>query len=90
MPCLIKALTRSAIKKTTKKTNNKIRKKQNFTVKTQYLDLKAPCKNLRMQSDKTLATQIYSFFTTQQMGFFLNGTRSQKLLAYIGIILVNV
>ena len=53
MPCLITALTRSATKKTTrKKTNNKISKNKNLKVKTQYLNLKAPSNNVKMQLDK--------------------------------------
>ena len=55
-----------------KKTNNKISKHKNFTAKTPYLNLKAPCNNVKLQSDKTLATQIYSLNT---QGFFLDGTR---------------
>ena len=58
MPCLIKALTGSAIKKTARKKTNKKSKNKNFTAKTQYLNLKAPRNNVKMQSDKTLATQI--------------------------------
>ena len=41
MPCLITALMRSAIKKTTKKANNKISKNKNFAAKTHYLNLEA-------------------------------------------------
>ena len=75
MPCLIKALMRSAIKKTTRIKHNKIRKNKHFTAKPQYLNLKAPSNKVKMQSDKNLATQIYFFLAKQQMGFFLNGTR---------------
>ena len=60
MPCLITALTRSAIEKTTKK-NNKQQKRQNnknFTAETQFLNLKAPSNNDKMHSDKTLTRQI--------------------------------
>ena len=60
MQCLIAALTKSTIKKNTGK-NNKISKNKNFTAKTQYANLKASCNNLKMQSDKTLTTQIYFF-----------------------------
>ena len=57
MPCLITALTRSATKKTTrKKTNKKKSKHKSFTAKTQYLNLKAPSNNVKMQSDKALTT----------------------------------
>ena len=41
MPCLITALTRSAIKKTTRKKNKQQNKQKNFTPKTKYLNLKA-------------------------------------------------
>ena len=54
MPCLITTLKRSAIKKTTRKNNNKISKNKNFNAKTQYLNLKAPSNNVKMQSDETL------------------------------------
>ena len=65
MPRLIKVFKRSAIEKTTrKKTNNEISKNKNFSAKTQYLYLKATCNNLKLQSDKTLATQIYFFLNT--------------------------
>ena len=75
MPCLIK--TRSAIKKSTKKETRTTEKNkiQNFSAKTQNLKLKAPSKNVKLQSDKTVITQFYFFLTTYQMGFFLNETR---------------
>ena len=58
MPCLITTLTRSAVKKITrKKTNNKISKNRNFKAKTQYLNLKEPSNDVKMQSDKTLTAQ---------------------------------
>ena len=61
MPCLIPAPMRSDIKKTTrqKKTNNKISKNKKLTAKTEHLNLKAHSNNVKMQSDKTLTTQIY-------------------------------
>ena len=65
----------SAIKKTTRKKNNKISKNKNFKAKTQYLNLKAPSNNVKMQSDKTLTTQSYYFLTTQQMKIFNIETR---------------
>ena len=72
MPCLIIALTKSAIKKTArKKTNNKIRKNKNFTLKTQYQKFKATNNNVKMQLDETLSTQILFFLTIQQMETFL-------------------
>ena len=74
MPYLIKALTKSAIKNNEKKNKKQNQQKQKKN-KIQYLNLKAPSKNLKMQSYKTLATQTYFFLTTQQIGFFFNGTR---------------
>ena len=54
-------------------------KKQNQKLigraKTQYLNLKAPCNNVKLQSDKTFTTQIYIFLTKNQMGFFVSETR---------------
>ena len=59
MPFLITALTRSTNKKTTRKTaNNKICKNKIFTAETEYVILKAPSNNVKMQSDKTLTPQI--------------------------------
>ena len=52
------ALTRSAIKILQEKKTNKTSKNKNFTAKTQYLNLKAPSNNVKMQSDETLTTQI--------------------------------
>ena len=78
MPCLITAATRSAVNRTTrKKTNNKISKNKNFTAKTEYQILKAPSNNVKMQSVKTLTTQIYCFLTIQHMETFPNETRLQ-------------
>ena len=49
----------SDLKKTTRqKTTKKIRKNNNFTAKIEYLNLKAHSNNVKMQSDKTLTTQI--------------------------------
>ena len=42
--------------------------------KTEYLNLKAPSNNAKVQSGKTLTTQIYFFLTIQQMGSFVNET----------------
>ena len=76
MPCLITTLTSSAIEKTTrKKANNKISNNKNFKAKTQYLNLKSPSNNVKMQSDKTITTQSYYFLTIQQMKTFHNETR---------------
>ena len=71
MPCLI--MPRSAIKKMTRKKQQK--QKQKFHGKNSYLSLKAPINNVKLQSDTTLTTQIYFLLTTQQMGLFLNETR---------------
>ena len=58
MPCLI--TTRSAIKKTQRKTTTATTKKaRKFHGKTQYLNLKAPSNNVKLQSDKILTTQSY-------------------------------
>ena len=76
MPCPITILWSSALKKTTrKKTNNKISKNKHFKTKTQYLNLKAPSNNVKMQSDKTINAQSYYFLTIQQMKTFHNETR---------------
>ena len=75
MACLITAPKRAANKKDYEKNKQKNKQKQNFTAKTQYLNLKAPSNNVKMQSDKTLTTQIYFFLTMQQMEIFLNETR---------------
>ena len=42
-----------------KKRNSKFSKNKNFTAKTQYLNLITASSNVKMQSDKTLATQTY-------------------------------
>ena len=47
--------------------NNKISKNKEF--------LEAPSNNVKMQSDKTLTTQIKFLLTMQQMDVFLNETR---------------
>ena len=76
MPCFI--TTRSAIKKITRKKDNKNNnnnQKQKFHGKNSYLNLKAPINKVKLQWDKTLAIQIYFLLTTQQMGLFLNETR---------------
>ena len=72
MPRLI--TTRSATEKSTRKKQQKSKNK-NFTAKTQYHNLKALINNVKLQSDKTLTTQIYVFLTTHQLGFFLNVSR---------------
>ena len=68
---------RSAIKNATRKKKKQKNQNKNFTAKTHYLNSEAPFNNVKMQSDKTLATQIHSCVTTQQIGFFLNGTKLQ-------------
>ena len=76
MPCLITGPIRSDLKETTrKKTTKKISKNKNFTAKTENLKLKAHSKNVKMQSDKTLTTQIYFFLTLKRTKSFLNETR---------------
>ena len=68
MPYLTTALTRSALKThREKKQTIKRAKIKNFTAKTQYINLKAPSNNVKMQSDKTLTKTIYFFQTTQRM-----------------------
>ena len=71
MPCLITALTRSVIEKTTRKKNKEQNK--NFTAKT--ISKFEPSNNAKQQSYKTLTAQIYFVQTIQQMAFFLNETR---------------
>ena len=48
------------LKRLRKKNNNsnKKAKNNNFTAKTQYNNLNAPINNVKLQSDKTLTTQI--------------------------------
>ena len=75
MPCLITTLTRPAIKKTTRKRNNKISKNKNSKAKSQNLNLKAPKNNLKTQSDKTLTTQTYFFLSIQELKIFSNEAR---------------
>ena len=63
-----------AKKTTTKKAKTKI------SWQISYLILKAPINNVKLQSDKTLTTQIYFFLTAQQTGFSLMrpGNKSKK------------
>ena len=58
MPCLIIAPKRSDLKETTRQKNNQKSKNKNFTAKTEYLNLKAHSNNVKIQSNKTLTTQI--------------------------------
>ena len=59
MPYLITTPVRSDLKETTRqKTTKKNSKNKNFTAKTEYLNLKAHSNNVKMQSDKTLTTQV--------------------------------
>ena len=60
-----------------KKTTKKISKNKNFTAKTEYLNLKAHSNNVRLQSDKTLTTQIYFLLTIQRIESFLKKTMLQ-------------
>ena len=78
MSCLITALTRSFIKKTTKKNIQQKKQKQKFHAKTKYLSLNAPSNNAKMQSYKTLTASIYFVHTIQQISVFLKETRSTK------------
>ena len=57
-----------------KKTTKKISKYKKFTAKTEYLILKAHSNKVKMQSDKTLNTQIYFVLTIQRTESFLNET----------------
>ena len=66
MSCLITALTRSFIEKTTKKNKQQKKQKQNFTAKTKYLNLNAPSDNAKMQSYKILFLQIYFVYSRWQ------------------------
>ena len=51
----------SDIKQTTRQ--KKISENKNFTAKTENLNLNAHSNNVKMQSDKTLTTQIYFLLT---------------------------
>ena len=55
MPCLITTPMRSDFTETTRQKNSK---NKNFTAETEYLNSKAHSNNVKMQSDKTLTTQI--------------------------------
>ena len=91
MPFPIKTLTSSVIKKTTrKKTNNKISKNKNFKAKTQYLNLKAPINNVKIQSDRTLTTQRYYFLTMQPIKTFHNETRQKHDQRFLNQIISKV
>ena len=70
-------MTRSAVKKTTRKKRQttKLVKTKNFMAKTEYQTLKAPSNNVKMQSNKTLTAQIYFFLNIQQMEIFLYEAR---------------
>ena len=66
---------RSDLTETTRqKTTKKISKNKKFTAKTEYLNFKAHSNNVKMQSDKTLTTQIYFLLTIQRTESFLNET----------------
>ena len=72
--CLIRALKRSTIYKTTRRKKNKASKNKTFfTAKFQHLILKAPGNNVKLQLDKNLTTQV--FLITKQMGFVFNNNR---------------
>ena len=75
MICLITALTRSFIEKTTRKKNKQQKKqKQKFHAKTKYLNLNAPSNNAKRQSYKTLTAKIYFVHPIQQRAIFSNET----------------
>ena len=48
---------RSDLKETTKKNNQKKNRNENFTAKTEYLNLIAHSSNVKMQSDTNLTTE---------------------------------
>ena len=75
MPCPLQQSLVLPLKRVRAKNTNKISKNKNFKAITQYLNLKAPSNNVKMQSDKTLTTQSYPFLTIQQMKTFHNETR---------------
>ena len=58
MPCLITAPMRFDLKETTRQRQQKNSKNRDFTAKTEYLNLKAHSNNVKMQSVRTLNTQI--------------------------------
>ena len=69
MPCLI--TTKSVIEQTTRENQQKKQKQKLLgTAKTQYLNLQAPSNNVKIQSDKTLITQIYFFSNYTSDGIF--------------------
>ena len=80
MPGLITALTRSAIKRLReKKTNNKLGKNKKFrTVKIRNLILKAFSNNVKIQSDKTLKLQKFTFSLIKSRWDFILATSRQK------------
>ena len=68
-----------------KKQQNK--QKQNFTAEAQYLNLKAPSNNVKMQSEKILTTQTYLFLTIQHIE---NETRHHRLSVDILIFYISI
>ena len=58
MPCLITAPMRSELKETMRQKTTKKLAKTKISRQKQYLNLKANSNNVKMQSDKTLTTQI--------------------------------
>ena len=62
-----------------KKNKQQKKEKQKIHGKTQYLNLNAPRNHAKLQTDKTLTTQIYFVHTKQQMKIFFNETRSNKV-----------
>ena len=70
MPCLI--TTRSVIKKSTRKKATKTK-----FHRENYLNLKAPSNNVKLQSDK-IQLHKFIFLTTHQMGIMRLGNKSTK------------
>ena len=68
MPCII--TTRSANQKIARNKQQQKKQKQKFHVETSYLNLKAPSNNVKLQSDKTITTQIYFFPNYKAVGIF--------------------
>ena len=53
-----------------KNNKDRISENKNLTAKTEYLNIKARSNNVKMQSDKTLTTQIYHLLTIKLMESF--------------------
>ena len=77
MTWLIRALTTSAVNKTAKKRNRQQNKQIQFILYgiNSIFKFKRPSDIVRLQSDKTLTTQISFFLIRKQMELFFNETR---------------